>query len=285
MPSATSLAEQGLKAFNSSNYAEAITLYSDALSLNPEVPDCYLKRSVAYQRTSQHELALHDAELAVMLANRRGKRELIGSAQFRRGIALHLLGRYGDANFCFNEAAQRCSEKERNMLGMWKKKLEIALEKVDEDDLSREVTVTEIPIVNIPKKEKVLELQPGGAKVADKQHTILAQTPTPSSPDSAPTGVVTPASKIRHEWYQTSTHIVLTLYVKGVPKDRATVDITNETVCTAPCEKDLETYLNFIYSCQFLFRCRQVMILSLTSTRSSTAWSLRNALTAFYRLR
>lgn len=128
------------------------------------------------------------------------------------------------------------------MLGMWKKKLEIALEKVDEDDVSREVTVTEIPIVDIPKKEKVAELQPRGAKPANKrQETILAQTPTPSSPDSAPAGVITPANKIRHEWYQTSAHIVLTLYVKGVPKDRTTVEITNQTVCTVLYEKYLET--------------------------------------------
>jgi suppressor of G2 allele of SKP1 len=245
MASYTSLGDQAFKAFNASNYAEAISLYTQALELNPEVPDYYIKRSTAYQRTGNYELALHDAELAVVLAHKRGKREQIGSAQFRRAIALYLQEHYGDAGFCLDAAEKRVSEKEKNMLSIWKKKLEMALQKIDEDDVSREVTVQEIPKVEIPKpkekvpeleaKEKVPELEAKEEATTTTTATTTAAAvaqspPSTVAPSPVPTGVVTPANKIRHEWYQTGTHIVLSLFVKGVPKDKAVVEITDKTV-------------------------------------------------------
>ncbi|KAA8912439.1 SGS domain-containing protein [Sphaerosporella brunnea] len=237
MASYTSLGDQALKAFNASNYSDAITYYTQALELNPEVPDYYLKRSTSYQRSGQYELALHDAELAVVLANKRGKREMIGSAQMRRGIALHLLGRYGDAGFCFDAAEKRVGEKEKNMLAIWRKKLELALEKLDEDDVNREVTILEFPQVEIPKPKQVQK-----AEVDKEAEEFSLPSPPPESApistvappapsaSSAPIGVVTPANKIRHEWYQTGTHVVMSLFVKGVPKDKAVVEITDKNI-------------------------------------------------------
>jgi suppressor of G2 allele of SKP1 len=238
MASYTSLGDQALKAFNASNYAEAITYYTQALELNPEVPDYYIKRSTAYQRSGNYELALHDAELAVVLAHKRGKREQIGSAQFRRGIALFLQEQYGDAGFCLDAAEKRVGEKEKNMIAIWKKKLEMALQKVDTEDVRREVTVTEIPKVEVPsKKEKVQSLETEeeeeattAAAAAAAAAATAPSPPSTTAPSPAPQGVVTPASKIRHEWYQTGTHIVLSLFVKGVPKDKAVVEITDKNV-------------------------------------------------------
>ena len=49
--------------------------------------------------------------------------------------------------------------------------------------------------------------------------------------DAAGEGVQTPASKIRHEWYQTADSVVVTLLARGVPKDKATIDIQPHSVC------------------------------------------------------
>jgi len=252
MASATNLAEQGLKAFTASNYPETILLYSQALAVNPEAPDYYIKRSTAYQRSAQYDLALHDAELAVMLAHRRGKRELIGTAQLRRAIALHLLGHHGDASFCLSEAESKCAAaSEKNMIGVWRKKLEMALEKLDEDDVAREVTVTAIPQLAVPKaqtkllaleKEKGKEKVPAGgtassnASTASTSPTTASSTPaaTATPPPPSSIGASTPSDKIRHEWYQTPTQVVLTLYAKGVPKDTASVEINSKTVGLSP---------------------------------------------------
>jgi suppressor of G2 allele of SKP1 len=224
MPSPATLADQGSKALNSQNYAQAIDLYTQALRQTPESPDYYLKRSTAYQRSSNYASALRDAELAVVLANKRGKRELIGVAQLRRGISLLMEGKLGDAGFCFNEAEKKASnDKDKNLVGIWKGKLEMQLAKVDEDDITREVTVKEIPDVEIPKVT---------SEKKDGQTGLLGQTVAQAvtPPIAHPKGVVTPPSKIRHEWYQTATHIVITIYVKGVPKDEATVEIKNTSV-------------------------------------------------------
>ena len=247
-PSATTLADKGLKAFSAADYATAITLYSSALEINPEAPDYYLKRSISYQRSAQYQQALRDAECALVLAHRRGRREMMGSAQLRRGIALQLLGRLGDANLCLDAAERMCSSggpaanNEKNMVGIWKKKLEIAFARLAEDDVAREVLIEEIPVVDIPKPvEAAAAVNPEEAKkVEPAQETKSPTTSTPSSPPpppssaTVPAGVTTHASKIRHEWYQTSSHVVLTLYVKGVPKDKASIEIQKKTVCSPP---------------------------------------------------
>lgn len=227
MPSPATLADQGFKALNSQNYIQAIDLYTQALQQTPESPDYYLKRSTAYQRSSNYPLALRDAELAVVLAHKRGKRELIGNAQLRRGISLLMEGKLGDAGFCFNEAEKKAaSEKDKNLIGVWKSKLNMQFAKVDEDDVTREVTIKEIPDVKLPKAAApVIETKKDSNAVPQE-----AALPPPPPPPPILEGVITPPSKIRHEWYQTATHVVLTIYVKGVPKDKASVDIKEKSV-------------------------------------------------------
>lgn len=234
MPSPATLAQQGLEAFTAARYADAINLYTQALSVSPESPDYYLKRSTAYQRTGQSDLALHDAELAVMLADKRGKRELVGSAQMRRGMVLFLQNRYGDAILCFDKAEERCGDKEKNVLSIWRAKVQQALQKVDLDDISREVTIAEIPQLQVPKQSqyKVTELDGSGPDATKTQLDggLAKETAVTPAPAPVPGGVTTPANKIRHEWYQTHTDIVFTLYVKGAPKDKTNIEITDRSV-------------------------------------------------------
>jgi suppressor of G2 allele of SKP1 len=46
-----------------------------------------------------------------------------------------------------------------------------------------------------------------------------------ASPTPPPQPQQTPVDKIRHEWYQNSDHVYFTLLAKGVPKDKAQIDI------------------------------------------------------------
>ncbi|RPB03524.1 SGS-domain-containing protein [Choiromyces venosus 120613-1] len=136
--------------------------------------------------------------------------------------------RYGDAAFCISEAEKKVAvDKDKNTIGMWKNKVEMHLSKLDEDDPMREVTIPEVPDVEVPMPEKKKE----SATVSKPQEAGPASTTAPLA--AAPTGVSTPANRIRHEWYQTPSQVVLTVYVKGVPKDKATVEITNDSVSVA----------------------------------------------------
>ena len=160
----------------------------------------------------------------MVLGHQRGKRELISSAQFRRGVPLFMEKRYGDAAFCIAEAERKVAgEKERNLIGIWKNKIEIQLSKLDHDDPMREVTVSEIPDAEVPVPKKQNESVPVSLSKEDR----AASTTAPLPPAQ---GVSTPTSRIRHEWYQTASQVVLTIYVKGVPKDKATVEINCDSV-------------------------------------------------------
>lgn len=222
MSDAAQLAEQALTALNAQNYQEAINLYTSALETFPAALEYYIKRSTAHQRNAQYNEALRDAEIACMLGKQRGKRESTGNAQLRRAISLYMLEQYGDAGFCFT-LAKRYAPNEKS-IEMWQKRLEMAMAKLDEEDFRREVTVKEIPEVEIPRNAPKVAEKPAKEKSAPADE-VLAPTPPP------PEGVVTPRSKIRHEWYQTNTHTVITLYVKGVPKDKATIVIQESSVC------------------------------------------------------
>lgn len=218
------LAAQGSEALSKQDYETAISKYTSALAILPTAVDYYIKRSTAYQRSAQLQQAFSDAEIAVSLSYQRSKRELMGQAQLRRGISCYQLGRYGDAGFCFRLAKQLLGSTERSV-GMWVSKLELVLddkEKVPDDDVRREVTIKEVPDVSIPTVTHETSTK--------KEENIATPSPLPQQP----LVVTTPRDKIRHEWYQTATHVVFTLYVKGVSKDTTSIEIEDDSVRCFP---------------------------------------------------
>ncbi|KAI9822408.1 MAG: hypothetical protein M1827_000127 [Pycnora praestabilis] len=212
-------AARGASALTAGNYAEAITHYTAAIKSSPTAVVYYIKRSTAYQRLPEpnYDSAVADAEVAVVLAQKRGKRELIAQAQLRRGIGYFGLGRWADAKFCFG-IVKRLNEKESS-LPIWEKKVEMKLGRLEEGDKGAELNVKEIP--------EVLEVVDG--KKDTKDQTPVASKGSELRNDTN-VGVQTPASKIRHEWYQTAENVVITLLAKGVPKDKAVVDLHDRSV-------------------------------------------------------
>lgn len=212
------LAARGAAALSASNYEEAIKLYTDALSSNPNAVDYYIKRSTAHQRASKYPEALKDAEIAVVLAHKRAKRELIKDAQLRRGIALFFNERYADAEFVLN-IVKRLDEKEKT-LAIWIMKVEAKLKPLDESDERRKVTAKEIPEVELPSASPTKA--PRNEKAEESKTESTTAIPKPVEP--------TPANKIKHDWYQNNENVYFTLLAKGVPKDKATVEIEKDSL-------------------------------------------------------
>lgn len=106
-------ASEGDKALTDSDPLGAIRHFTAALIELPRAPAYYIKRSTAYSRVKAADggpnpsAALRDAEIALTLAQERGKRELILSAQMRRGVALYQLERFGDAGFVFEKMKEK----------------------------------------------------------------------------------------------------------------------------------------------------------------------------------
>ncbi|KAI4089103.1 MAG: hypothetical protein LQ344_005582 [Seirophora lacunosa] len=217
-------AAQGASALSSKDFPAAVNHYTNAIAVHSEAVDYYIKRSTAYTRISppNHHAALSDAEIALSLASKRGKRELIIQAQLRRAIALFGHERYGDSRQCF-DWVRKMDEKEKS-LKIWEMKLDAKLKGMRGDDEKATVTVKQFPDVDLPTAQT--------AKKGASSTSAEKAKPTPNAAEqaTASAGVQTPASKIRHEWYQTQDAVVVSLFAKGVPKDTATIDIQERSL-------------------------------------------------------
>jgi hypothetical protein len=273
-------AAEGDKALAASNAPLAIQHYTRALIELPRAPSYYLQRAIAHSRVKpadggpKSREALQDAEVALSLARERGKRELILSAQMRRGVALFQLERYGDAKFLFeliesktsgekeaqNKAegvkaamAEGGSASKKNGYGaelrIWMAKVGRKLGELAEGDEKAIVSVVEYPTdTRVPtEKELKAELESlKSGKVAgagDKSGQENGQKDSPSSgapsdQTKSETKVAAEASplpavqKVRHEWYQSQDSVVVTLYVKGIPKDKVEIELKDDSVCS-----------------------------------------------------
>ncbi|RJE26050.1 hypothetical protein PHISCL_01575 [Aspergillus sclerotialis] len=184
-------ARQGDKALADSDCPSAIRHFTQALMEHPRSPAYYIKRSTAYSRLKSADggpdptSALRDAELALFLACDRGKRELILSAQLRRGVALYHMERYGDAAFVFDIIKGKVGgandkgrdDKVRDAIAagnsmptvhkngfeqeipIWMMKVQGKLSKLPEGDAKAVVSVIEYPTDTKVPTEKELKLQ------------------------------------------------------------------------------------------------------------------------------
>ena len=221
-------ATKGKKALESINYEEAIQEYTAAIKESPTSPDYFIQRSIAYQRTKKFDEALDDAEQGVINAQKRAKKELITEAQFRRAVALYSLSRYGDADFVLNLVKQR--NPDHKQAAMWINKNALAVKSLSEDDERRKCNVKENPTSKATaesSKGKDVEITQDSS--AKKENTTSTGESTAAS--SATVALQqTPADKIRYEWYQNTEKVFFTLLAKGVPKEKAQIDISTRSL-------------------------------------------------------
>ena len=225
-------AARGASAISGGNFELAVTCYTEAIAQTPQAVTYYIQRSKAYTRLSppNHQAAFHDADMAVSLATKRAKRELIADSQLRRAITLFNLERYGDAKQCL-QWVKKLNEKEKT-LAIWEMKTEAKLKGLNDEDERGKVTVEEIPDVELPKGKQSTKEPDKTAPIPASRTTNEANEANEAKeaakePTAAvePQGVQTPPNKIRHEWFQTNDTVIVTLFCKGIPKDKTTVEI------------------------------------------------------------
>ena len=227
-------AGRGASAIDVGNFKLAVACYTEAIAQIPQAVSYYIQRSKAYTRLSppDHQAAFNDAELALSLATKRAKRELIADSQLRRAVTLFNLERYGDAKQCL-QWVKTLNEKEKT-LAIWEMKAEAKLKGLQDGDERGKVTVQETPNVEAPKaivgkrpakdSEKAAE---ASASMATNGTKDAAEKPAPSVQSEV---VQTPPSKIRHEWFQTTDFVIVTLFCKGIPEDKAIVEIKKNSL-------------------------------------------------------
>ncbi|KAF7507594.1 hypothetical protein GJ744_010264 [Endocarpon pusillum] len=268
-------AARGAAALASGDASTAVSAYTQALVQHPTSPDYFIQRSTALARLKaphqpQHDLALRDAEYAVLLGQKRARREKIQAAQQRRVIALFGLQQYGNAAFVLSTMERwRTKEKKDKMEGdMWKAKIDQKLNTLSQDDPARLVTVKEYPDRELPNDsamKKLLQSQLkadgtfrfpgecGGEAIEETQTDTVAgdltkelddvpangikvdcETTVLTEPASLPSQSLATTSqstaKLRHEWFQNAQNVTVTLYAKGVPKDKAELEINEDSI-------------------------------------------------------
>lgn len=229
---------------------KAVVAYTKALIEHPTSPDYFIQRSIAFNRAKKHELSLQDAEYAVLCGQKRGKRDKIQAAQMRRVVALYSLGRYADAQFVLDKMQPwrpKESKKDKMEHDVWSSKITRA-----QKDNPQQAAVPEYPNITMPDEkamQKLLQKQlnqdgtfnyNGDSKDvemedAEEPSTTVTTAPkavtaTNSTPLPAPSNATQPLQKIRHEWYQNNQNVIVTIYAKGVQKDKADIEIKDDSV-------------------------------------------------------
>ncbi|KAK8173296.1 hypothetical protein IWX90DRAFT_380681 [Phyllosticta citrichinensis] len=223
-----SLAASAAQALEDKQYDLAIERYTQALAQLPEAAPYYIGRCTAYQRKSPPELeaALKDAEIAVKLAHKRAKRELIAEAQLRRAIALFSLGRYKDSERVLEFSKKFKADDKTGAL--WSSKVANKLKQ--SPDATAESDAKEIPEVEVNT----------GAPIASKgseKSTETSPTTTTSAERHKPK-----LEQIRHDWYEDSDYVYVTLLAKGIPKDEAIVEIEERSLSISIPTQNHSTY-------------------------------------------
>ncbi|TQS35934.1 hypothetical protein Golomagni_03630 [Golovinomyces magnicellulatus] len=212
---------KGKVALDNKDYQSAVKHFSNALKTS-QAPSWLLERSTAYHRLGQHQLALRDANKALVIAIDRGKREIIADAQYRRGIVLHGLKQYGNARVCFNWC-KNYNEK-KSGLTMWMSKVTTDYDlNGGEQAECNAVTIKEVPENvddNFDETDQSTELNFKKEDVKAENDTLEVNTSASKPPNS----------KIRHDWYQSQSHVTVNILAKDIPKESTTVNIKKRSL-------------------------------------------------------
>ncbi|ETW10414.1 hypothetical protein, variant [Aphanomyces invadans] len=164
--------------FVEEEYELAVQMYTEALKESPNDADVLSKRSGAYLKLNQLQLALRDATEAVKID------PLLRMAHYRQGIAFFGMEKFRDAFKSFVKGKELAGNQENvsSRFKTWIRKCEAEIEDDDMDTLDTPASQGACP-------------------------TPAAEPPAPTTPA---------ASAFRHEWYQSPAHVTVSVFQKNL---------------------------------------------------------------------
>ncbi|XP_063415633.1 protein SGT1 homolog isoform X1 [Mytilus trossulus] len=212
---------KGNEEFVNENYEKALELYTEALKTDDEDmrDDYYAARAQVLLKLERFSEALEDTNKSTEINPKNSK------AYYRRGIALFHLERFDDALKVFTaghvlnlNAPSRQSE--NSNFNTWIRKCEAEI------DLSKQEKSSGAEArVGVSDSSP---METSSSKESEKK-TESSSITKPNPADA----VLNAPVKAKHDWYQTQTHVVLTILIKNVPKDDCHVDVQERSLsCT-----------------------------------------------------
>jgi len=141
---------------------------------------------------------------------------ILAKAYLRKGIACFDMEEFETAKSAFKSGHQ--IEPNNNTFKTWIRKCNSELEIDDEMETENTNKKT--------KSEEVPTVSTGGTQNGNTNKVSVPQTETPTPSNNQKQ--VEP--KLRHEWYQTATHVYISLFVKNVKAEQAHFDIKEKTL-------------------------------------------------------
>lgn len=235
-------AEQALLKANSlfvdENFEEALQHYNLAIELDNQNVESYLKRSVCLHKLGKFTESLADANSAIKL---NPDTSFLSKAYLRKGMACFELEEYESAKSSFEKGQQL--DASNSQFRTWIRKCDAEL---DNESGATSMVVDKQPSTPVPTSTS------STSTPASTPSTSTSPTPTPTpittlSPSTSSTPAIPkPAEKIRHEWYQTNTHVFVTIFAKNVKKEDCTIDLQEKSLSASITLSDANEYqLNF----------------------------------------
>uniref|UniRef100_A0A6B2L6B7 CS domain-containing protein n=1 Tax=Arcella intermedia TaxID=1963864 RepID=A0A6B2L6B7_9EUKA len=225
--SAESLIAEANALFVEEEYQSAMAKFNQAIELDDKNSSYFTHRSFCHYKLENYTAAMADAKKAVELDPKNAK------AFLRKGMAAFSLEEYESAKEAFEKSQELAPAAATKT---WIRKCEAELETEKDDDESSE----DIAPKKAQAAPKAMEEDGPPPLEPDTKLPPKAQTPAPSpspSPQPAPVPAAQPApqpakpapkSAVRYEWYQTETHVTVTIYLKNVKKEDASVQFQDQ---------------------------------------------------------
>ncbi|CAC5362465.1 SUGT1 [Mytilus coruscus] len=223
---------KGNEEFVNENYEKALELYTEALKTDDEDmrDDYYAARAQVLLKLERYSEALEDTNKSTEINPKNSK------AYYRRGIALFHLERYEDALKVFT--AGHVLNSENSNFNTWIRKCEAEI------DLSKQEKGN-----GAEARVGISESSPmeTSSSIESEKKTECSSIPKPNPADA----ILNARVKAKHDWYQTQTHVVLTILIKNVAKDDCHVDVQERSLsCTVklPSGNDYSLELDLAHS-------------------------------------
>lgn len=261
-------AQQGLEAVKAKKWSEAVTLLSTAIKASAN-PVWILARSKALIHVGYLEPALDDASLAWEQAHARNQRALMTEAHYRRAVAYYRMGKLANADCCCVYAMRLIKgapavEKEDPKAqltdedGRWTATLEGAMMEARNDDFNKMGGATglasaheastppaQVPEWRLASTLRMQILRDMGALPEDHPARKVTATQVPERtflarighgngkpPATQPAPQQTPPLRLQD--FQNNNTIYLSIFSKGVDKERLKVEFLPSAVHLDP---------------------------------------------------
>jgi suppressor of G2 allele of SKP1 len=227
-------------AFVDEEFQKALTKFTEAIALDGSNSEYYSKRSHCHFQMENYTDSIADAKKAIELDTNNAK------AYFRKGMAAFSLDEFETAKAAFTKA-QELAPSSQNKTWIRKCVAELEDEKDHDGESSDDVQTAPEPAPVHSAKPSAdgpppLELDEEPKKPQPTASHTTTQAPShshttahvPAQPQTTtkPTEPAKPpaSNKPRHEWYQTNTHVFVSLFVKNVKKEDAKIAINEKNV-------------------------------------------------------